>query len=79
MQVQSGERDGAFSGFCCILHTSNGRAEAFKRLIELGKGRVIASRPPYTDHSGATHCLAEPSKLPNVSECETSKHHFYMR
>ncbi len=32
---------GAFSGFRAIIHTSKSRVDAFKRLIELGGGKVL--------------------------------------
>ena len=64
--VQSGIRSGAFSGFKAIIHTSNSRFEAFRRLLELGSGSVVKATPPYSNTEGATHCLAEPQRRPNV-------------
>ena len=57
---------GPFTGFRAIIHTSDTRKGAFARLILAGKGIVIENaKPPYTDAKGATHCMAEPKKLPN--------------
>lgn len=64
--VQSGEKEGAFSGIRAILHTSAPRKESFARLLQHGKGTVVSVDAPYTDPEGATHCLAEPNKLPKV-------------
>ena len=64
--VQSGEKEGAFSGIQAILHTSGSRKESFGRLLQLGKGRVVDVDAPYTDCEGATHCLAELNRLPKV-------------
>ena len=59
---------GAFSGIRAIIHTIDNRKNAFVRLLRLGLGTVIeAAKPPYADALGATHCLAEPKKLPNQS------------
>ncbi|XP_040581730.1 DNA topoisomerase 2-binding protein 1-A [Lepeophtheirus salmonis] len=58
------KRKGAFEGIVAIIHTTPKRREAFQRLIEFGGGRVITPSPPYLDPEDATHCLAEPSKVP---------------
>ncbi len=59
---------GVFSGFQAIIHTSDSRKNSFSRLLSLGHGRVLdQARPPYSDAKGATHCLAEPKKIPKVS------------
>ena len=57
---------GPFSGIRAIIHTNDSRKGAFARLMLAGKGIVIQdAKPPYKDAKGATHCLAEPKKLPN--------------
>ena len=57
---------GPFTGFRVIIHTTDTRKGAFARLILAGKGIVIENaKPPYNDAKGATHCMAEPKKLPN--------------
>ena len=57
---------GPFSGIKAIVHTTDARKGAFKRLIVLGKGTVLENvKTPYLDAKGATHCLAEPKKLPS--------------
>jgi hypothetical protein len=39
----------------------------FRRLLEMGKGKVLTkAAPPYRESYGATHCIAELTKLPNV-------------
>ncbi len=56
---------GPFSGIRAIIHTSEARKAAFARLIHAGKGTVLdEAKPPYKDAKAATHCLAEPKKLP---------------
>ena len=64
--ISKNPRKGPFSGFQAIIHTNETRKNPFTRLILAGKGVVIENaRPPYDDAKGATHCLAEPKKLPN--------------
>ena len=63
--------DPVFSGFKAIIHTNEQRKLSFKRLLEFGGGKVINSeqhvKPPYSDPKDATHCIAEPKKLPKQS------------
>ena len=63
--------DLVFSGIKAIIHTSDQRKASFKKLLELGGGQVLDNsnkvRPPYSDSKDATHCIAEPNKLPKVS------------
>jgi topoisomerase (DNA) II binding protein 1 len=62
------DKNGAFSGITAIIHTAENRKGAFARLLNLGKGKVLENaKPPYSDAKGATHCLAEPKKLPKIS------------
>jgi topoisomerase (DNA) II binding protein 1 len=57
---------GIFTGIRAIIHTKEDRKGAFARLILAGKGFVIQNaKPPYIDAKEATHCFAEPQKLPN--------------
>ncbi len=64
---ERGSREtGAFAGFRAIMHTSESRVDAFKRLIELGGGKVVEAQPPYSNPGEATHMLAEPSRLPGI-------------
>ena len=65
--IEKNPKRGIFEGIRIILHTSPTRAEAFRRLIELGKGSVVVGvAPPYKETFGATHCLAELSKMPRA-------------
>ena len=51
-----------------IIHSTDSRKGAFARMIFLGKGSVLEDvYPPYRNVPEATHCIAEPKKLPNVS------------
>ena len=51
-----------------IIHSTDNRKGAFARMILLGKGIVLEDvSPPYNNVPEATHCIAEPKKLPNVS------------
>ena len=63
--------DSVFSGIKAIIHTSEQRKASFKKLLELGGGKIIDSslkvKPPYSDPKDATHCIAEPNKLPKQS------------
>jgi hypothetical protein len=66
--IQKDPRRGVFDGIRAIIHTSDSRKDAFKRLLELGKGRVVTNAaPPYRDPKDATHCIAEPQKLPRMA------------
>ena len=66
--IQKDPRRGIFDGIRAIIHTSDPRKDSFRRLLELGKGVVIKNAvPPYRETHGATHCIAEPSKLPRHS------------
>ncbi len=57
----------AFEGFRIIVHTGPERRAAFARLVELGGGEVVTdAQPPYSNPLGATHCLAEPQRLPKT-------------
>ncbi|XP_071748981.1 DNA topoisomerase 2-binding protein 1-A [Lepeophtheirus salmonis] len=58
------KRKGAFEGIVAIIHTTPKRREAFQRLIEFGGGKVITPNPPYYEPEDATHCFAEPVKVP---------------
>ena len=64
-------QESVFSGIKAIIHTSEQRKASFKKLLELGGGKVIDSsqkvKPPYSDPKDATHCIAEPNKLPKQS------------
>ena len=63
--------DPIFSGIKAIIHTNEQRKSSFKKLLELGGGKIIDSlhnvKPPYSDPKDATHCIAEPNKLPKQS------------
>lgn len=63
--------DPVFSGIKAIIHTNEQRKASFRKLLELGGGKVIDSlhqvKPPYSDPKDATHCIAEPNKLPKQS------------
>ena len=63
--------DPIFSGIKAIIHTSEQRKASFKKLLELGGGKIIDNlqnvKPPYSDPKDATHCIAEPNKLPKQS------------
>lgn len=56
-------RDGAFKDMRAIIHTSQEKGESFARLIRAGGGQVLDVPPPYRDAGGATHCLAEISRV----------------
>lgn len=62
--------ESVFSGIKAIIHTSEQRKMSFKKLLELGGGKVLDSnkiKAPYSDPKDATHCIAEPNKLPKQS------------
>ena len=63
--------ESVFSGIKAIIHTSEQRKASFKKLLELGGGKILDSsqniKPPYSDPKDATHCIAEPNKLPKQS------------
>ena len=64
--INKNPSNGIFTGIRAIVHTNEDRKVAFARLILAGKGVVIENaKPPYMDAKEATHCLAEPKKLPN--------------
>ena len=70
MRKQNGFKP-VFDGIKAIIHTSEQRKASFKKLLELGGGKVIDNsqkvKPPYSDPKDATHCIAEPTKLPKQS------------
>ena len=66
--VSQNPNKGPFSGVKAIIHSTDSRKGAFARMIILGKGTVLEDvYPPYREAPEATHCIAEPKKLPNVS------------
>ena len=66
--VSNNPNKGPFSGMKAIIHSTDSRKGAFARMILLGKGIVLEDvYPPYNNVPEATHCIAEPKKLPNVS------------
>jgi hypothetical protein len=44
--IEKDPRRGVFEGIRAIIHTSESRAEAFRRLLELGKGSVVTTAVP---------------------------------
>ena len=57
-----------FGGIKAIIHSNEQRKGSFKKLLLSGGGTIIEnSKPPYSDPKGATHCIAEPHKLPQIS------------
>ena len=66
--VSKNPNKGPFSGMKAIIHSTDSRKGAFARMIFLGKGSVLEDVfPPYRNVPEATHCIAEPKKLPNIS------------
>lgn len=50
-----------------ILHMPADRKASFSRLLRLGGAEVLALEAPCTDPGPATHCVAEPSRMPEGS------------
>ena len=48
---------GAFSGWKVLLCVDKSKQAGFKRLLEAGGAKVVASRPPFHYISGVTHAF----------------------
>lgn len=64
---------GAFDGWKVLLLVEKSKEMCFKRLLEAGGAKVLAVRPPFTNHLDASHAFFDLHKVKVTAEAVRMK------
>ncbi|XP_041460355.1 DNA topoisomerase 2-binding protein 1-like isoform X1 [Lytechinus variegatus] len=67
-QEKMGSSIGAFDGWKVVLMVEKSKEMCFKRLLEAGGAKVLAVRPPFTNHLDASHAFFDLHKVKVTAE-----------